>query len=679
MDKFIGKRLDGRYEILELLGSGGMANVYKAHDILENSTVAIKILKDEFSENVEFLRRFKNESKAIALLSHPNIVRVLDVSFGDLIQYIVMEYVPGITLKQYIEQQGVLSWKETVHFTVQILRALQHAHDNGIVHRDVKPQNIMLLQDGTIKVMDFGIARFARDDSKTITDKAIGSVHYISPEQARGDVIDEKTDIYSVGVMMFEMLTGKLPFDADNAVSVAIMQMQAAPKMPRQINETIPEGLEEITVRAMQKDPSKRYQSAAEMLRDIDEFKRNPSIVFEYKYFGNDEETKYFELGNQEDTKEKDKKKGLDEDEEETEKKTHTIPILAGIAGAFVIVSVIVCVLIFGLGGFFDRVPDFPAPNLVGKVYNDVINDPQYEQIKIVEKTTAFSSEYPEGQIIEQDPKAGTRIKENSEIQVVVSKGAESLDVPDVYGLPETEARDQIEKVGLKVSQVVNQFDATVTKGTVIKTSPERGTAVQQGDEIIIYVSNGQDEQPIIMPKLTGIQRADAEQRLSALNLKFQVNEVNSSEPAGTVLSQSIPEGQIVPEASLVVLEVSNGVPAEKSVSITVNFSGATAHYTNFIFRVYMDGVKQKEDEVNITATGSYTFSLQGSGGGDHDIRVMVVPKGSSEREQTLARYNVTFETGSVSEISKDISVFSKFTTSSSDSSSSSSSESGNE
>ena len=271
------------------------------------------------------------------------------------------------------------------------------------------------------------------------------------------------------------------------------------------------------------------------------------------------------------------------------------------------------------------------------------------------------------------------RDRENSEIQVVVSKGAESLDVPDVYGLPETEARDQIEKVGLKVSQVVNQFDATVTKGTVIKTSPERGTAVQQGDEIIIYVSNGQDEQPIIMPKLTGIQRADAEQRLSALNLKFQVNEVNSSEPAGTVLSQSIPEGQIVPEASLVVLEVSNGVPAEKSVSITVNFSGATAHYTNFIFRVYMDGVKQKEDEVNITATGSYTFSLQGSGGGDHDIRVMVVPKGSSEREQTLARYNVTFETGSVSEISKDISVFSKFTTSSSDSSSSSSSESGNE
>ena len=281
MDKYIGKRLGGRYDIKELIGVGGMANVYKAADIIEDKIVAVKILKDEYLSNDEFLRRFRNESKAIAVLSHPNIVKIFDVSLGDGIQYIVMEYVDGLTLKEYIEQQHVLRWKEAVHFTVQILRALQHAHDKGIVHRDIKPQNIMLLQDGTIKVMDFGIARFARDDGRTVTDKAIGSVHYISPEQARGDVTDEKSDIYSVGVMLFEMLTGKLPFDADSAVSIALMQMQAIPKMPRQLNETIPEGLEEITVRAMQKDPSQRYQSAAEMLRDIDEFKRNPSLLFE--------------------------------------------------------------------------------------------------------------------------------------------------------------------------------------------------------------------------------------------------------------------------------------------------------------------------------------------------------------------------------------------------------------
>ena len=295
MDKYIGKRLGGRYDIKELIGVGGMANVYKATDIIEDKIVAVKILKDEYLSNDEFLRRFRNESKAIAVLSHPNIVKIFDVSLGDGIQYIVMEYVDGLTLKEYIEQQHVLRWKEAVHFTVQILRALQHAHDKGIVHRDIKPQNIMLLQDGTIKVMDFGIARFARDDGRTVTDKAIGSVHYISPEQARGDVTDEKSDIYSVGVMLFEMLTGKLPFDADSAVSIALMQMQAIPKMPRQLNETIPEGLEEITVRAMQKDPSQRYQSAAEMLRDIDEFKRNPSILFEYKYFSDEEKTKYFD------------------------------------------------------------------------------------------------------------------------------------------------------------------------------------------------------------------------------------------------------------------------------------------------------------------------------------------------------------------------------------------------
>ena len=285
MDKYIGKRLGGRYDIKELIGVGGMANVYKATDIIEDKIVAVKILKDEYLSNDEFLRRFRNESKAIAVLSHPNIVKIFDVSLGDGIQYIVMEYVDGLTLKEYIEQQHVLRWKEAVHFTVQILRALQHAHDKGIVHRDIKPQNIMLLQDGTIKVMDFGIARFARDDGRTVTDKAIGSVHYISPEQARGDVTDEKSDIYSVGVMLFEMLTGKLPFDADSAVSIALMQMQAIPKMPRQLNETIPEGLEEITVRAMQKDPSQRYQSAAEMLRDIDEFKRNQVFYLSINIF----------------------------------------------------------------------------------------------------------------------------------------------------------------------------------------------------------------------------------------------------------------------------------------------------------------------------------------------------------------------------------------------------------
>ena len=271
MENYVGKRLDGRYEIIEIIGVGGMAVVYKAFDNIDNRIVAVKILKDEYLTNEEFRRRFKNESKAIAVLSHPNIVRVFDVSYGDRLQYIVMEYVEGITLKEYIEQQGKIDTREAVYFVTQILRALQHAHDKGIVHRDIKPQNIMLISDGTIKVTDFGIARFSRSETKTMTEQAIGSVHYISPEQAKGSVTDSKSDLYSVGVVLYEMLTGQLPFQADNTVSVALMHLQKEPLRPRQINPNIPVGLEQIILRAMQKNPNDRYQSASEMLVDIDE------------------------------------------------------------------------------------------------------------------------------------------------------------------------------------------------------------------------------------------------------------------------------------------------------------------------------------------------------------------------------------------------------------------------
>ena len=336
MNKYIGKILDGRYEIKELIGIGGMADVYKAYDTTEEREVAVKILKDEYLTNEDFKRRFRNESKAIAVLSHPNIVKIYDVSFGDKIQFIVMEYVNGITLKEYIEQQGVVSWKEAVHFTVQILRALQHAHDNGIVHRDVKPQNVMLLQDGTVKVMDFGIARFARDNGRTISEKAIGSVHYISPEQAKGEVTDEKTDIYSVGVMMFEMLTGKLPFDGDTPVAVAIKQMQVEAQKPRELNPDIPQGLEEIVVRAMKKDPDLRYQTAAEMLRDIDEFKRNPSVIFDYRYFPDDESTQYFDV-----IAEKGDEKKKDKEKKPKKKMSPVTQILMAVAGACVLVAII--------------------------------------------------------------------------------------------------------------------------------------------------------------------------------------------------------------------------------------------------------------------------------------------------------------------------------------------------
>ncbi|HEX3027559.1 MAG TPA: protein kinase, partial [Clostridia bacterium] len=346
MDNYIGKKLDGRYEVQEIIGVGGMAVVYKAYDCIDDRTVAVKILKDEYLTNEEFRRRFKNESKAVAVLSHPNIVKVYDVSFGEKFQYIVMEFIDGITLKEYIDQQKNLTWKEALHFTVQILRALQHAHDRGIVHRDIKPQNIMMLEDGTIKVTDFGIARFAHSETRTMTDKAIGSVHYISPEQARGGYTDEKSDIYSVGVMLFEMLTGELPFEADSAVSVAIMQLQQNPKQPREINPDIPEGLEEITLRAMQKDPAQRYASASAMLDDIEEFKRNPSAHFEYKYFVDESPTKYVDAIN------KIKKTEEPEGKKQKAKKAHAIPILSGIAAALLLIALIVVFIALYANGY---------------------------------------------------------------------------------------------------------------------------------------------------------------------------------------------------------------------------------------------------------------------------------------------------------------------------------------
>ena len=325
MDNNIGKKLDGRYELLELIGVGGMADIYRARDIQEDRIVAVKILKTEFAGSDEFLRRFRNESKAIALLSHPNIVKIYDVGFTEKVQFIVMEYVDGITLTDYIEQQGVLKWRDAIHFTVQVLRALQHAHDRGIVHRDVKSSNIMLLRDGTIKVMDFGIARFNRENNKTMSEKTIGSVHYISPEQARGDITDERSDIYSVGVALYEMLTGKKPFDGDTAVAIALKHMQSNPQKPTEINSTIPEGLEQIVLRAMQKNPAARYQTAGEMISDLEEFKKNPGIVFDYKYSSTDGTAKFAENINPAAEQEKQRRKNFvldnyDEDDDDDDK-----------------------------------------------------------------------------------------------------------------------------------------------------------------------------------------------------------------------------------------------------------------------------------------------------------------------------------------------------------------------
>ncbi len=581
-DKYIGKKLDGRYEIQELIGVGGMANVYKAHDRAANRTVAVKILRDEYLSNEELLRRFKNESKAIAVLSHPNIVKVYDVIFADKVYAIVMEYIDGITLKEYIEQQHVLKWKEAVHFTVQILRALQHAHDKGIVHRDIKPQNIMLLEDGTIKMMDFGIARFARSETKTITDRAIGSVHYISPEQACGEVTDEKTDIYSVGVMLFEMLTGELPFDADRPVTVAIQQIQAQPKRPRQINPNIPEGLEEITVRAMQKDRSRRYQSAAEMLRDIDEFKKNPSIQFEYKYMQQQPEyQKTIASARKQKT------------EDAVKKKSPAIPIMGGITLAFVVIAILFVAGMIWIANPFASVEEVVLPNFVGLTYDMIVNDELYEDFDIVVEIEEPNDTYDKGIIFEQNPKAGRTVRVGSEVKVKVSSGKTVITIPTLANVESTLASGQLTDMGLEVSQKT-EYNDSVAEGNVIRTDPVEGSEVDAGTSVILYVSLGPEEKLIDMPNVTGIQLETARTLLQQSGLK--VNKVNtdpsSDRPAGTVIQQDPAAGTQIASGSAVTLTISGSSESESTQTQEGNEA-----------RVFVPLPMSYQYETNLTAT----------------------------------------------------------------------------
>ncbi len=567
MDKYVGKRLDGRYEIQEIIGVGGMAVVYKAYDNQENRIVAVKILKEEFVSNQEFVRRFKNESKAIAMLSHQNIVKVNDVSFGDLIQYIVMEYIEGITLKELIEREGCLRWKDAVHFTIQILRGLQHAHDKGIVHRDVKPQNIMVLPDGTIKVTDFGIARFARSDQRTITDKAIGSVHYISPEQARGEKTDEKSDIYSVGVMLYEMITGQMPFQAESAVSVAIMQLQREAKNPTEINASIPQGLEQITMRAMQKSPERRYQSAAEMLCDIDAFRKDPAIIFGYNYFVDESPTKYVgDIG------------VLDDEiveEEESKEKNSLIPILTGVAVTFVLALVVLGILF--LPSFFGgKTETYPCPNFVGQKYEDVKNNAEYKKFKFTIRYE--SSSKPEGEIIAQSEKEGEKLKKDAKITLTVSSGSEPIQVPFLTGESEVTAISILNEKSLKYV-IVEQTSEDYEDGVVIKTDPAAGEMVPADTEIKVFVSTGKPEKKSKIPNVVSMEEAAAKKKLEDEGFKVKIEEVlltptDKYSPIGLVVKQS-PEAseKEVKEGTTVTIYLCKGYKFDVETELPDDFS----------------------------------------------------------------------------------------------------------
>ena len=651
MDKYIGKRLDGRYEIHELLGVGGMAYVYKAYDNIEKRWVAIKILKEELAGNSDFLRRFRNESKAIAVLSHPNIVKVYDVSFGDRIQYIVMEYIDGITLKQYIEQQGEIKWREALYFTVQILRALQHAHEKGIIHRDIKPQNIMLLEDGTIKVTDFGIARFSQAETQTMTDKAIGSVHYIAPEQARGGYINDKADIYSVGVMLYEMLTGQLPFVADNAVSVAIMQMQAEPTPPSRINPSIPKGLEEITMHAMEKNPAQRFPSAADMLEDVERFRRNPEIVFRYgeqvdrAYAGTSADI----YGNVQQNAAPQKYNDNYEYEEEyvrSKNGARASNIIKGIVAAVIVVALVV-------GGIFgwrylqnltastNKTSDeIVLPNFVGKIYaSDIEGNSEYADLTFEITYGNVPSKQP-GEVLRQTPAAGMTVKKGKTVSLTVNGEAEQVVVEDVKGYKQQDAYDALKALNLSPKiQAVADDDTAV--GYVVKTDPAAGSTVSTGTTVTIYVSSGPSTESAVIPNIVGYQYSAAKEELEAAGFVVTAEyDDESDKDENTVLSVSPNEGEKAKKGSVVTVTVSSGKGAQKDVYYDIPLPGGVSD--DLTLKIYVDGTLIETRTVNPSTSPYSNMTFTGKDRANLVITLNDQQYITAEIDYTTQSINVT-------------------------------------
>lgn len=634
MENYIGKRLSGRYELLKLIGSGGMANVFEAKDLLEDKIVAIKVLKEEYLTNDEFVRRFRNESKVIAVLDHPNIVKVYDVNFTGAEQYIVMEYIDGITLKQYITHQGHLRWKDSVHFVTQILRALSHAHERGVIHRDIKSQNIMLLRDGTIKVMDFGIARFAREDIRTMDDKAIGSVHYISPEQACGEESDEKSDIYSVGVLLYEMLTGRVPFDGETPEQVAMKHIHQKPIPISKLQPDVPTGLCEIVEKAMQKDKNLRYRSAAEMLAAIDAFKQNPSIVFEYKYMPDEPESVKYSRSvsaiQAEENAPRKKNAPVEEEEEIIIKRSPTILILTGIAAACVITAVLV-LLGFFYWGRDEKVAEIPMPNLVGMYLDDVRKQDDYKnfQFQIVENEL---SEYPKGQIYEQSVTPGVMVKVNRKIKIKLSAGIQVLEVPNLTGSYVGDAEDTLSKLGLD-HIVRTQEDDSVEADRVIKTDPPAGQQVEQGSQVVLYVSRAKASATVKVPKVIGYSLESATEKLTALGFEITTEETDSEEAPGTVLDQTL-ANEYAKKGETINLIVSNGSGYFKEISLTVVFPEDVVSRPMSML-IYVDGEEAVNESIDPSAGLEQVFTIKGSG---------VLPVVVAIDGQKYASFDVDFE-----------------------------------
>ena len=609
MDQYIGRLLDNRYEILEIIGTGGMAVVYKARCHRLNRLVAIKILKDEFSGDEEFRRRFRAEGEAVAMLSHPNIVQVYDVSSSDTANFMVMELVDGISLKQYMEKKGVLNWKETLHFAMQITKGLEHAHGRGIVHRDIKPHNVMVLKNGSVKVMDFGIAR-VMNKSNTLTKEALGSVHYISPEQAKGGHTDNRSDLYSLSVVMYEMMAGRPPYDGESAVAVAIQHINGGAPLPTAWNPNIPSGLEQIIMKGMSLEIKDRYVSATEMLHDLEEFRKNPAIQFNYRSLLDDatraiptavmprtladkkvqQQTGVRMQSNsavmrqqqqtpsavarrsggalpmnvpvrEHETIRRAQQRRKEEEKRRRDERSRAATTAIVICSAVAVTAIIIFLIALFNGALLNKERDLvEVPYLEGEMYNEGFNE-KYKNFTIRLQPQQYSDAYKEGQIMHQEPAGGSRVQKKTDLWLTVSMGKqpETKLMENVLGFTWEQVEELLESQGYEVL-IRNESSYVYEEGEVIRTDPVDGTELTPGQTIKLWVSTGPDIVTSVMPNVVGIQAEKAEELLEQLGFKdVKTTELDSDRPKGEIITQSIPKNTETDVTTQILLQVSRG------------------------------------------------------------------------------------------------------------------------
>ena len=659
----IGKIIGNRYEILEEVGLGGMATVYKAKDHVLNRLVAVKVLKDEFTTDTEFIKRFNTEAQSAASLSHPNIVSIYDVGHEDEnnLYYIVMELVKGKTLKEIINDEGVLTWKWAVNIAMQIASALELAHKNGIVHRDIKPHNIIITEDGIAKVTDFGIAKAVSNSTITAFGTTIGSVHYFSPEQAKGGFTDAKSDLYSLGVVMYEMLTGKVPFDADTPVSVALKHMQEEPKEPIELNSEIPTAVNQIVVKAMQKEPSARYQNATEMLHDLSKALKDPDgdfVIIENKDGGY---TRVMQAISDEQIKAGKK--------EEVKTKTNFFTEHPKVKIAIIILSLVLLFVVVFLitkiaidGGIKSKVD---MPNLVGKTQTEAEQIADDLGLKL-EVLNVASSDVEVGKVVSQDPEfTESKIEKGTTIKINVSKGPEETEMVKLEGMKIEDARNTAEELGIKLDEKTENSD-TVEAGIIMKQDTAVGTLVKSGDTVVVHISAGVEK--VKVPTVLGMDEGTAVATLKNAGLNPKVTyESNEEKENGKVISQSIEENTEIAKNSEINIVVNKIVKEEKTINVIVdvksimgNSSSENTNTTNTTsdepttvnVTILIDGVERTQNSASVNNSAYNAYSYKSTG--VHDITVKVGSSYTKTRtinfDESDNNRNVIFDKNTVSD-----------------------------